>query len=155
MVKLNLGCGDDIRKGYVNIDVQDLEGVDLVADVRDLPFEEGEVEEIVAQDLLEHFKNPVSVLKEWYRILKTNGIILIRVPDFEKCIDKEFIENTPFYRTENRILGGRKDQYDIHKSLFTKEILEKRLEKAGFSEIKVKKMRKRPLHWHLAGFGKK
>jgi len=33
MKQLNLGCGKDIRKGYVNLDIYPLEGVDVVADI--------------------------------------------------------------------------------------------------------------------------
>ncbi len=30
MKKLNLGCGKDIRKGYINLDLKKLPGVDIV-----------------------------------------------------------------------------------------------------------------------------
>jgi len=53
--KLNLGCGFDLREGYVNVDFQDFHKPDVVADVRD----HGHapvwlVEEIIARDVLEH-----------------------------------------------------------------------------------------------------
>jgi len=32
MKKLNLGCGNDIRQGYINLDVAKLDGVDVVWD---------------------------------------------------------------------------------------------------------------------------
>jgi hypothetical protein len=36
-VKLNLGCGPDIREGYINIDVRELPGVDVCMDISDYP----------------------------------------------------------------------------------------------------------------------
>lgn len=40
---LNLGCGTDIRSGWVNLDSAELPGVDVVHDLDrlPLPFEEG------------------------------------------------------------------------------------------------------------------
>ena len=38
MKKLNLGCGNDIRQGYINLDVAELDGVDVVWDVNKLPL---------------------------------------------------------------------------------------------------------------------
>ena len=38
MKKLNLGCGTDIKKGYINLDVAKLDGVDVVHDINRLPL---------------------------------------------------------------------------------------------------------------------
>jgi hypothetical protein len=42
-LRLNLGSGHIPREGFMNVDARDLDGVDLVADVRKLPFEPGTV----------------------------------------------------------------------------------------------------------------
>jgi len=31
--KLNLGCGTDIREGYINLDKKSIDGVDIVHDI--------------------------------------------------------------------------------------------------------------------------
>ncbi|RYF60885.1 MAG: hypothetical protein EOO27_04180 [Comamonadaceae bacterium] len=52
---MNLGCGFDIRTGYLNVDMHDRQGPDLVADVTSLGMLPSEgFTEIVAQDVLEH-----------------------------------------------------------------------------------------------------
>lgn len=153
--KLNLGCGNDKRKNFVNCDIRPEVDPDVVCDVRNLHFSDEYADEIVAQDLLEHFENPVEVLKEWHRVLKKGGVLWLRVPDWEKVQEEEFWRNTPFENTENRVLGGRNNPYDQHKSLFTKKVLEERLELAGFKEISVRKSRKPPLHWMLLAFCRK
>lgn len=81
--KINLGCGNDIRSGYVNIDIAKLPGVDLVYDLEKvpLPFANESVEEIVCQDVLEHI-NYIPLLQDLHRILITGGILKIRVPHF-------------------------------------------------------------------------
>jgi len=38
MKKLNLGCGNDIKKDYVNLDIAKLQGVNVVWDVNKLPL---------------------------------------------------------------------------------------------------------------------
>ncbi len=53
--RLNLGCGWDLREGYLNVDVHDFHKPDLVADVTKLDMlPSGRYREIIAQDVLEH-----------------------------------------------------------------------------------------------------
>ena len=54
--KLNVGCGSDIREDYLNVDARELPGVDVVADVRQLPFEPRSVDELYASHTIEHFR---------------------------------------------------------------------------------------------------
>lgn len=81
--QLNLGCGHDIRPGWVNLDSADLPGVDVVhnLDVLPLPFEDARFDEIVCQDVLEHVEL-VPVMAELHRIVAPGGRLHIRVPHF-------------------------------------------------------------------------
>jgi len=81
--KLNLGCGNDIRPGYVNLDLFGLDGVDVVHDLNalPLPFEDGSFAEILCLDVFEHV-DYIPLLKDCHRILKPGGRILIEVPHF-------------------------------------------------------------------------
>lgn len=90
-MKLNLGCGNDIRKGYINIDVIANPGVDKVCDItQKLNFSDASIEEIVAQDILEHLTREQleSTLAEISRILKINGVVKIRIPNIDAIFDK-------------------------------------------------------------------
>jgi SAM-dependent methyltransferase len=82
--KLNLGCGADIKPGWINLDSAALPGVDVVHDIEKLPlpFPDEEFEEILAQDMLEHLTDYVPVLRDLHRILKKGGTLAIRVPHF-------------------------------------------------------------------------
>jgi hypothetical protein len=84
-MNLNLGCGKDIRKGYINIDCFYAEGVDKIIDLNETPyyFQNNSVEEIIMQDILEHLENITEIMYELIRICKDKAIIKIRVPHFK------------------------------------------------------------------------
>ena len=43
-MKLHLGCGNRYIPGFINIDVQDLDNVDVRADAVDLPYEKNSID---------------------------------------------------------------------------------------------------------------
>ena len=54
---LHIGCGDTILpKPFINIDGRDLEGVDLVCDLKDLPVHDSDFTLIYRSHMLEYFK---------------------------------------------------------------------------------------------------
>ncbi len=81
--KLNLGCGTIILEGWVNLDIAQMPGVDVVHNIEDLPlpFPDNSFDEILCQFILEHV-NWVPVLKDINRILKPGGKVKILVPHF-------------------------------------------------------------------------
>ena len=85
-MKLNLGCGNKIYDGYVNVDKFDLYNVDIKHDLEQFPypFDDNSVEEIILSHVLEHIgKDPeifIKILKEFYRICKNQALIKILVP---------------------------------------------------------------------------
>jgi SAM-dependent methyltransferase len=91
--KLNIGCGTDIRPDYINLDIVNLPGVDVVCDINQfsLPFEDNSFEYIVCNDVLEHV-NLEKVLKDIHRVLIDGGIVEIRVPHFTSC--NNFVDPT-------------------------------------------------------------
>jgi SAM-dependent methyltransferase len=82
--RLNLGCGTDIRPGYVNLDSAHLPGVDVVHDLRELPLplEDGRFAEVVCQDVLEHLPDWPSLVGEIHRVLRPGGRMTMRSPHF-------------------------------------------------------------------------
>lgn len=80
--KLNLGAGKDIRRDYVNHDIADIDGIDVVHNLNDFPWPWGEdrFDEIIALDVLEHLDEFFPVMEEMYKILKPSGIVKIKVP---------------------------------------------------------------------------
>ena len=85
-MKLNLGSGSKILKGYVNVDKFQYYKPDVVHDLEKFPypFKDNSVDEILLSHVLEHIgQNPDvfnNIIKELYRVCKNNSIIDIRVP---------------------------------------------------------------------------
>ena len=81
--RLNVGCGTDIRAGYVNLDSVALPGVDVVHDLRvlPLPFANESFDEVLCKDVLEHVEL-VPVMRELHRILRPGGRLRVISPHF-------------------------------------------------------------------------
>jgi SAM-dependent methyltransferase len=81
-MKLNLGAGNLLMEGYVNHDVTSLLGIDVVHDLNiyPWPWHDNSVEEIQAQNLLEHLNDFIKSLEEIHRILRPGGHCHISVP---------------------------------------------------------------------------
>lgn len=80
-LRLNLGCGRDIREGWTNVDFIKAPGVDIVADLeKPLPWEDNSVFEVLISHTLEHIVYWEHTVQEIHRILRPGGILTIRVP---------------------------------------------------------------------------
>lgn len=131
-MKLNLGCGNDIREGWVNLDINKKEGVNVVHDLNEvpLPFEDNSFNYILCKDILEHV-DYVILMNELHRILKKEGILRIRVPHFtskSNYADPTHINlfslNTFYYFVKKIHFS-----YDRTVNLFSKIIVRIKLEK--------------------------
>ena len=72
------------KKGFIEVDILKLEGVDIVHDLNytPYPFENNVSDEISMNNVLEHINNILRVIDELYRIGKNKCIINITVPYF-------------------------------------------------------------------------
>jgi len=81
-MKLNLGVGREARAGWVNVDRQQYEGVDVLWDLDMTPWPWGpcEADEILALDIFEHLMDMTATMDECWRVLKPGGLLKIRGP---------------------------------------------------------------------------
>lgn len=86
--KINLGCGDNPLEGYLNIDRQQKDGVDLVWDIRaGLPFPDDSLDEVRATHMLEDLSGEerIPAFEEIHRVLRPEGIFAFEVPHRESA----------------------------------------------------------------------
>lgn len=86
-LKLNIGCGDQILDGFVNIDVS--KPAQKKIDVRrGLPYKNNSIGFIFSEHFIEHLsrEESLSFLKECYRVLKPGGALRIATPDLDDMI---------------------------------------------------------------------
>jgi SAM-dependent methyltransferase len=98
-MKLNFGAGEEpeLEKGWLNVDMIDLPGIDIVHNLMDFPypFENESAEYIKAKDIIEHLdhytkdRKPtiIAFIEEVHRILKSKGQLFIQTPSW----DAEFL----------------------------------------------------------------
>ncbi|MFC1690835.1 methyltransferase domain-containing protein [Nanoarchaeota archaeon] len=81
-IKLNIGCGKDIKDGFINVDQHKELGADLVHKLPEpLPFKKNTVDYIYCSHVLEDFLHEyVPIMKDFHRVLKKGGLLHIRVP---------------------------------------------------------------------------
>lgn len=134
-IRLNLGCGHKPLPEYLNVDRRKLPGVDLVADVDHLPFEPGEIREIHAAHLLEHFPEEYlrrRLLPYWRELLAPGGTLRLIVPDAEAMITAWTRGELDFPTLRLITFGAQDYEGDFHYTMFTPDTLCQLLIEQGF-----------------------
>ena len=149
--RLNLGCGDKILEGYVNVDVAPSRGgraPDVICDLHDLArFESGSVDEILSVHVVEHFWRweVIGVLKEWVRVLKPGGTMILECPNLISACEAVLAD--PERATLPGLEGQRsmwvlygdpswKDPLMCHRWAYTPQSLGAVMHEAGFTQIR-------------------
>ena len=64
-MKLNLGCGNKRKAGFLGVDSFQGEAVDISADITGkLPFDDSAIDEILMDNVIEHIPDIPSLMKE-------------------------------------------------------------------------------------------
>ncbi len=140
-IKLNLGCGYDLREGYVNVDLEEFHGPDLVADVMRLEgIDDHAAQEVLAIDVLEHLNrdSTEAALAEWARVTMPGGVLRIRVPDM-RGLSRMILSSTDTLEGAETmaglLYGTQAYTGDFHQAGFTDLLLASKLSQAGFTDI--------------------
>ncbi|MFZ1917412.1 MAG: methyltransferase domain-containing protein [Terriglobales bacterium] len=143
---VHLGCGPKYLEGFVNVDANLFNKIDLWLDVRNgLPFPSNSVDSIYSTHMFEHFyPNELNLLlRECLRVLKPRGGIRLIVPNLESAIEAYsqsqsawFDDSFPRHFDS---LGGRFSNFIFcdgqHRTAFDFTHIEEVLRKAGFCEV--------------------
>ncbi len=152
LIKYNLGCGTDIRDGFINVDsayIKNVKGKYVRGDITTFKYENADL--FLIDNVLEHFtfEDARKLLIRLKSFLKPEGNIIIVVPDFKHLSEviNLLSPNTLFTSNgwcSNCLLGTQKTSSDVHKSFYTQELLKYLCEVSGYNI----------LQWHIMPYEK-
>ena len=127
-MRVNLGCGEFLLKGHVNVDAYDPRA-DVVADMRTLDFEG--VEHVNMEHSLEHVPWPdvFPLLKRIRSWMASGGTLHVEVPDMGEIMrrgDSDALWVIYTYGSQSPHAG------EFHRSGFTEGSLKRNLLEAGW-----------------------
>ncbi|OGE42640.1 hypothetical protein A3B45_00340 [Candidatus Daviesbacteria bacterium RIFCSPLOWO2_01_FULL_39_12] len=115
--------------------------IDQIAYANNLPYKPNSVSEILAVQVFEHFgpSEAKQVLKHWWSLLRVGGKLIIDVPDVIETAHLLVLAETEEEKgwAEKLIHGTRNNEFAYHKAGYWPKKLERMLQEAGFTSIKV------------------
>lgn len=137
-VRLHVGSGRERLEGWINIDIQALPEVDVIADVtQGLQFTEAEA--IYAEHFLEHLDidDAVTFLVECHRALAPGAWLRLSTPNLDWVwathyrLDADAAAKQAFALAINRAFHGWR-----HRFLWNREMLAEALGACGFVDVR-------------------
>lgn len=140
-MKLHIGCGKrDFGNDWIHIDGSDYPHIKY-HDITKFPFDDNTVDLIYSSHTLEYFdrQEVLNVLKEWYRVLKPNGVLRLAVPDF-RAMSKLYLEGYCLDKFVGPLYGKWKVNENLtvyHKTAYDFESLKSVLESCDFKNVRL------------------
>lgn len=84
-IKLNLGCGHKKIAGFIGVDHIKTAAADIIHDLNTTPYPlaADSVDEIIADNILEHLNDVIAAMTEWHRLCRNGAIIKISLPYYK------------------------------------------------------------------------
>jgi predicted SAM-dependent methyltransferase len=143
--RLNWGCGEHPEPGWLNSDIKDVPGIDIVADVRTgLPLDSDSIDYITSIHALPELPYPdlVPALTELRRVLKPGGVLRLALPDLDRGIAAYQRGDLDYFHVPDgdaRSIGSKfvtqMIWYGYSRTLFVYDFVEELLERAGFAQV--------------------
>jgi|GEM_PF-3598173 len=139
LVLLNLGCGDDIREGYTNIDILPLNESVVSCDVRELEYEDGSVDGMLALNVLQCFpmQEIPQILTDWYALLNEGAELVVSVPSLSLAAEEYSFENWSATKFNTFLFGEQTNEGNFHLSAFDVTSLRGCFEQSPFVILSV------------------
>jgi glycogen(starch) synthase len=140
LIRVNLGCGELPLAGYINVDCRRVPEVDVVADVRRLPFAANSLFEIYSSHLVEHFPSHHLrriILPYWKSLLRAGGNLRTVCPNWQVMLDRLQRGEMSLEDFHLVTFGGQEYEADTHFAMYTPETLSAALMDAGYHSIQI------------------
>jgi predicted SAM-dependent methyltransferase len=141
-MKLHLACGKHVLDGWVNVDIARHPAAprepDIMADVTSIPLDDAVADEIMAIHVFEHFYRweVDGLLKEWGRLLKSGGRLVMEMPDIIKAA-RNLLDGKGDQMAMWPIYGDQtlENPFMCHRYGWTFKTIKPVLEQAGFRDV--------------------
>jgi SAM-dependent methyltransferase len=81
---------EEQRRHYPELDAYALVNPDMVAEADQLhALPDGSQDFVIANHVLEHLSDPTGALKEWHRVLRSEGVLFLALPDKRRTFDRD------------------------------------------------------------------
>ncbi len=150
-VKLHLGCGGERWLDFVNVDLHPHDEAkrdesrngciaDVFADMRNLGLPDQSIDEIFTSHTIDHFTRweAIDMLRDWYRMLKPGGLMVIEAADFNRCVLWLFHPSRRKRQlARNQFYGNQWDRIDFetHRYVWSSRELQTVLREIGFGHV--------------------
>jgi len=116
MNKLNFGCGEDIKEGWDNVDLQRSEKINKNFDFNKFPYplKKDYYDFIYIDNVLEHLEKPDEALFELWKACRKNAVIQIVVPHYNNKGAYDDLTHLHYF-SEVAFINFAKEPYLIHK----------------------------------------
>lgn len=138
MIRINLGCGTDVRQGWINVDSYIRANGVVNMDITKLQMPDNYADEMCARDVLEHIshRQTVDVLKEWYRVLKPGGEIYIQSPNLHGWAHALLNGRHDTGHVMRGLFADQDYPTNFHHTAFTIDYLKSLMEPIGYKNIR-------------------
>lgn len=114
-----------LSNNYVTTDFEDEFNADLKLDITNITLPDGSFDTVICYHVLEHIVDDASAIRELYRVLANNGLLIVQTPFTNGELEEDLTITNPKLRFEKY---GQSD----HVRLYNVSTLLTRLVKAGF-----------------------
>ena len=161
-IKLNLGSGIVVKKGFINVDLYDPEDLKLNkgscknavwekggkyvrSDIRNMPFDDDFADVVELFEVLEHmpFRTVIPALKEIRRVMKPGAVLYMHMPNFDGLM-KDWIDllthnfdPQKYIDVMETIYGNQLAGGEFHQNALNPQMLNWYLTEAGFTDGKM------------------
>lgn len=78
-MKLDIGCGNNKKTGFLGVDINPNPQVDFVMNVQKLGFQDNSIDEIFSRRCIQHVEDDKKAFSEIFRVLKPNSIFTLEI----------------------------------------------------------------------------
>jgi hypothetical protein len=140
-LRLNLGCGRNIKQGWVNVDFAERENkLDLICDLsKEFPFDINSCSYIYSEHLIEHLEwlDGRVLIDNCFKSLQQGGIFRIVFPNFEEIFRAYINKDVDFLKNMSKGLDD--EDYNYYKSVYDHP-----------EKVRRERLHNPPPDWHLS-----